>query len=302
MTNEHMPHSGIYFGDQRDLWWNYDFIELMAKRWDLASVRSVLDVGCGIGHWGFTLQPFISKETQMYGIDPESTWVEKATDRAREKGLDSQCHFQLGTAENIPFKDNSFDMVTCQTVLIHVADINVALKEMIRVLKPGGLLAVAEPNNIAPLLIFNTLNVNEPFDDLLEHIRFHITCERGKQALGLGYNSVGDILPYAFSKQNLNNIQVFLSDKTSLMIPPYDTKEEKTLLKHINESENKEIIVWPVDESKRYYLAGGGTELEFEKIWTKLIKDAKESIEGFKNKTLSSTNATVMYLISGRKK
>lgn len=301
MSNESMPHSGHYFGDQRDLWWNYDFIALMAKRWDLEAVRTVLDVGCGIGHWGFTLAPFLNKDTKMIGIDPEDTWVEKATARAKEKGLSEKCHYQVGTAERLPFDDNSFDMVTCQTVLIHVADVDVALKEMVRVLKPGGLLAVAEPNNIAPLLIFNNLNVNDPIDDLLVHIRFHALCERGKKALKLGYNSVGDILPLAFSKQNLNNIQVYLSDKTSPMIPPYCSKEEQILLKQISEWEDQEIVVWPKDETKRYFLAGGGSDSEFESMWAKLIKESKEHTKAIKNETLSSTNATVMYLISARK-
>lgn len=302
MKSEHMPHSCHYFGDQRDLWWNYDFIDLMAKRWDLSAIRSILDVGCGIGHWGFTLAPFLSRDTQVHGIDPESVWIEKATERAQEKGLQEQFHYQVGRAERIPFDDKSFDMVTCQTVLIHVPDIDIALKEMIRVLKPGGLLAVAEPNNIAPLLIFNTISIDEPLDDLLEHIRFHITCERGKKALGLGYNSVGDVLPYAFSRQNLWGIQVFLSDKTSPMIPPYQSDEEQTLLKQIADWENQEILVWPRDETKRYYLAGGGVENEFEGIWKKLVNASKESTQAIKDKTLSSTNATVMYLISGRKK
>lgn len=301
MSTDSMPHSGHYFGDQRDLWWNYDFIELMAKRWDLGSVHSVLDVGCGIGHWGFTLIPFLNKNTQIHGIDAEAAWVDKAKARAKEKGISEQCHFQVGKAEQIPFADNSFDMVTCQTLLIHVADINIALKEMIRVLRPGGILAVAEPNNIAPLLIFNTLNVNEPLDNLLEHIRFHITCERGKQALKLGYNSIGDILPYAFSRQNIENIQVYLSDKTSPMIPPYGSHEEKILLKQIEDWQGQEIIVWPKDETKRYFLAGGGSESEFDSIWPKLINDAKTNREAIQNQTLSSTNATVMYLISGRK-
>lgn len=301
MSNEQMPHSGHYFGDQRDLWWNYDFMELMAKRWDLRTVQRVLDVGCGVGHWGFTLAPFLSNDAQVVGIDPEATWVEKATERAKERGLEKNYLYQVGTVERLPFEDNAFDMVTCQTVLIHVADIDIALKEMIRVLKPGGLLAVAEPNNIAPLLIFNTLNVDEPLDNLLEQIRFQATCERGKKALNLGYNSVGDILPFAFSKQQLNNIQVYLSDKTSTMIPPYHSNEEQILLKQISEWEDQEIIVWPKDETKRYFLAGGGAASEFDPIWEKLLKESKESTEAIRNQTLSSTNATVMYLISAKK-
>jgi cyclopropane fatty-acyl-phospholipid synthase-like methyltransferase len=54
-----MKHSEAYFGDERDFWWNRDFLELMAKRWDLKSVSSALDVGCGVGHWGQLLSHFL---------------------------------------------------------------------------------------------------------------------------------------------------------------------------------------------------------------------------------------------------
>ncbi len=297
-----MPHSGHYFGDQRDLWWNYDFLELMAKRWDLSSVHSVLDVGCGIGHWGFTLAPFLNDKSQISGIDPEPRWIEKATERAREKNLERQFHYQIGKAEQIPYEDNTFDMVTCQTVLIHVRDPSIALKEMIRVLKPGGLLAVAEPNNLAPLLVFNNLNVNDPVDEVLMAIQFYMMCERGKQALGLGYNSIGDILPFTFSQQGLRKIQIYLSDKTSPLIPPYLSREAQILLDQIKAWEGQEILTWPKEETKQYFLAGGGIEAEFEEIWQALLKDFKKNMQAFKDKTLSTTGTTLMYLISGRKK
>ncbi len=45
-------------------------------------------------------------------------------------------------------------------------------KRMLRVLSRGGLLAVAEPNNLAPALIFDNLNVDQPIETLLENIRF----------------------------------------------------------------------------------------------------------------------------------
>ena len=45
-------HSAEYFGDTRDYWWNADFLELMGKRLSLDRARDVLDVGCGVGHWG----------------------------------------------------------------------------------------------------------------------------------------------------------------------------------------------------------------------------------------------------------
>lgn len=53
------PHSKQYFNDTRDFWWNKDFLQLMANRLCLKDVQKVLDVGCGQGHWGLLLLPFL---------------------------------------------------------------------------------------------------------------------------------------------------------------------------------------------------------------------------------------------------
>ena len=45
-------HSEDYFGEQRNFWWNSDFINLLSQRWQLHRVSRMLDVGCGVGHWG----------------------------------------------------------------------------------------------------------------------------------------------------------------------------------------------------------------------------------------------------------
>jgi trans-aconitate methyltransferase len=43
-------HPAEYFGEQRDFWWNRDFLTLLGQRWELEKVNTVLDVGCGLGH------------------------------------------------------------------------------------------------------------------------------------------------------------------------------------------------------------------------------------------------------------
>src|SRR5438067_989004 len=137
------PHSAAFFGDFRDFWWNRDFLELMARRWNLSAVQSVLDVGCGIGHWGRILLPLLPEHAKLTGIDREPEWIEKANtlgDRERTSYLE-------GDVMALPFEDSSFDLVTCQTVLIHLQDPLGAIREMMRVAKPGGLIVTAEPNN-----------------------------------------------------------------------------------------------------------------------------------------------------------
>ena len=139
-------------GDWRDTWWNDAFLALMAAQWGLGQVQSILDVGCGVGHWGQRLMRHTSGGAILHGVDAEEAWVEGARERAVTLGLEGRAHFQTGTAESLPWEDDSLDMVTCQTLLIHVPDLRVAIREMIRVLRPGGLFLVAEPNNFARAL------------------------------------------------------------------------------------------------------------------------------------------------------
>ena len=87
MTSEPRPHSAEYFGDQRDFWWNRDFVELMARRWQLSQARSVLEVGSGVGHWSRVLAPSLAPEAKLVGVEREPKWVAEATARAQAHGL-----------------------------------------------------------------------------------------------------------------------------------------------------------------------------------------------------------------------
>ena len=103
----------------------------------------------------------------MTGVDRERTWVEQASDRASAAGLFARYSYRLGDALQLPFDSGSFDFVTCQTVLIHLADPRVAIREMLRVLKPGSLLAVVELNNLAGAMLADRLAFDMPIEEAL---------------------------------------------------------------------------------------------------------------------------------------
>ena len=95
-------HSAECFGDTRDHWWNRDFLRLMAKRWKLDAVRDVLDVGCGVGHWGVLLASVMPGDVRVTGVDREPSWVEQARARAAARGLDGRFSYQQGEARAPP--------------------------------------------------------------------------------------------------------------------------------------------------------------------------------------------------------
>src|SRR5689334_467917 len=174
-------HSEAYFGETRDWWWNRDYLSIVAQRLRFSEAKAVLDVGAGVGHWGRILSHFLPEGARVIGVDREEAWVKEASARAPRAGVSFE--YRLGTAERLPFPDSSFDIVTCQTLLIHVRDPLDVIREMLRVTRAGGLVLLVEPNNLSASLGSGTALFERPVAELVELVRLQLTCERGKAAL-----------------------------------------------------------------------------------------------------------------------
>src|SRR5947208_2328442 len=126
------PHSAEQFGPQRDFWWNRDFLDLMAKRWRLSEAASLADIGCGLCHWSRLLYPYLRAPARFAGVDREARWVAEAPQHFRRvfpETAPELLSFHEGDATRIPLPDNSFEVVTCQTVLMHLAEPIEALQQ-----------------------------------------------------------------------------------------------------------------------------------------------------------------------------
>lgn len=290
-------HSEEYFGEQRDYWWNRDFLDLMAKRWKLDQVESLLDIGCGLGHWGRLLAPYLTPAAKIIGVDREPEWVNKA----REYKIARPANYEIADAMKLPFADESFDLVTCQTLLIHLKDPKAAILEFIRVLKPGGILAVAEPNNNAQQMVRSNLDNPSSIEKQLNDIRFQLICESGKINLGEGNNSVGDLIPGYLSECHLDDIQVYLSDKATPIFAPYNQQEQKVSIEQFKDYLDREVCVWDKEDTLRFFLAGGGTNEEFENHWKENLKEMKKVNQAIDAGNYHSAGGNMFYLISGRK-
>lgn len=296
------PHSAEYFGESRNYWWNADFLELMGRRWNLETVETVLDVGCGLSYWGILLKDILPQNAKVVGIDRENSWIEQAKIRAQHYKIDDRYSYKVGDANQLPFLNHSFDMVTCQTLLIHVADVKGVLLEMVRVLKPGGILVLIEPNNIACSLILSTLDLDENVDDILDAARFQFLCERGKKSLNEGYFSIGDQLPGYLAEIGLNNIQVYISDKARALFPPYNSEEQQSIVNERRNWSKTGFWIWHEENAKRYYVAGGGDITKFDFYWKKILdRYHTKVLKGIDNISYSTSGGILMYCISANK-
>lgn len=105
----------------------------------------ILEIGSGTGE----LISFIKHKypgVSAYGMDYSSVSVKRAKNIISKFGL--EVFFIEGDIEKMPFDDNSFDIVFGDQVLGHVGDINIAVSEIKRVLKPGGLCFVSTVNRL----------------------------------------------------------------------------------------------------------------------------------------------------------
>lgn len=119
--------------------------ELSFRQLRVAPGQVVADIGCGAGDDVLKLSHLVGPDGMVIGVDISAPMVEEA--RRRMAGAPAM-DFTVAPATDLPFASNSLDAIRADRVLIHVPDPEAALKEMLRVLKPGGRLCVCEPDMV----------------------------------------------------------------------------------------------------------------------------------------------------------
>ncbi len=98
----------------------------------------VLDVGSGTGSLSFAVLA-VTQHTRVVGVEPSNEYAA----HAERAGSDPRARFVVGDARRLPFEDATFDTTLSSLVLNFVPDRALALREMIRVTRPGGVVAAA---------------------------------------------------------------------------------------------------------------------------------------------------------------
>lgn len=105
---------------------------------------SALDVGCGPGTDTRALAARVGPAGRVVGIDHDAEMVAEADRRAAEEGLAAVVTHLEGSALALPFADGAFDAARSERLFLHLAEPERALAEMIRVVRPGGWVVVAD--------------------------------------------------------------------------------------------------------------------------------------------------------------
>lgn len=103
-------------------------------------MMNLLDLGCGPGIVTAAMAPDV-REAVAYDLTPEM--LDKAKQRCQEAGL-KNVRFELGSAEHLPFPDESFDSVATRLTIHHFLDPRRVMKEVVRVTRRNGKVVVAD--------------------------------------------------------------------------------------------------------------------------------------------------------------
>lgn len=123
-------------------------------------INSILDIGTGSGDFIEVLQD-VFPQAQITGVDPDTESLQEAI--KKYPGVS----FGEMRAEILEFADNSFDLASISMALHHLPDIQTSLKEMLRVVKPGGWIIVNE-------LFSDNLNPSQEVHKIFHHFRSKI--------------------------------------------------------------------------------------------------------------------------------
>jgi arsenite methyltransferase len=107
----------------------------------LRAGEKVLDAGCGTGLLVHDMSSTIGSQGRIIGVDFSDDMLELAKKRCAEL---TNIELQQGSVTQLGFADNSFDAASCIQTLLYVEDVETALSELHRVLKPGGRVAIIE--------------------------------------------------------------------------------------------------------------------------------------------------------------
>ena len=142
----------------------------------------VLDVATGTGHTAFALAPYVAR---VIAIDLTPEMLSEGRKLKAERGVPN-VEFRLADAHALPFVDATFDIVTCRRAAHHFVDIAKALREMNRVIRPGGRLVIDDRSVPEDDFVDKTMNRLDRLHDG-SHVREYRPSEWERMLLDAGF-------------------------------------------------------------------------------------------------------------------
>lgn len=173
------------------------FAQIYKRRtYSLMEIRAnsvLLDVGCGTGEDVIAMAHLVGPGGQVIGIDKNPAMIAEGWKRAEGRGL--PVTFQVEDSHGLSFADDMFDAVRSDRAVQHMDDPPRAIREIVRVTRPGGVIVISEPD-------WETLTIDSQNRDLTRRIANYMTDRAVKQGW------MGRQLWRIFQEAGLNEVRV----------------------------------------------------------------------------------------------
>jgi hypothetical protein len=170
---------------------------------------------------------------------------------------------------------------------------------MIRITRPGGLIMCAEPNNLFGRFPSAWSAEHMSVERLTRLTEMAWLHTRGRRLRGFGRDYLGELLPGLFAKLGLENIRVWLCDKTALMIPSYDSSEQQAFIRSYERFRASGTGPFDREDMRANVLAGGGTDAFFNAAWADYLTDDCATVQAINDARWSSAGGTLLYFVVG---
>ncbi len=291
------PHSAAQFTPSRDHWWNADFLDLMARRLNLRACRNVLELGAGKGHWTSLILDRVAPEARVTLVERERRWV--ASLDKRFAGNPRVVTVKSDIAA-LALPHRTFDLVTCQTLLMHLPDVKAVLHQAFDLLVPGGLLLLSEPDNFAGRLALDNVRADLTPDEFGQIAAMWWAFEKGREKYGLGQEWIAVRLPGLINAEGFAGLTVYGNDRPAVLAPPYGTREERAAITDWLATPAHGEDVAAREDVLRFVLAGGMAEATFDRAWAIVSSLDAKARAALGERTLSYCTGN-LYLFAARR-
>jgi hypothetical protein len=120
-------------------------------------------------------------------------------------------------------------------------------------------------------------------------------------ALGEGDNSLGDRVAGLLVQHGLADVTVYVNDKATAIHPPYETAAQRAFVEDARDRVARRIWNFDEAESRRLFLAGGGSDADFAASFTRCLASRENIVRGLDDGRYHGVIGGPFYLISGRK-
>ena len=253
----------------RSLYLNIDYLQfLIEKVWKITKKVDVIDFGCGYGYLGLVLMSLLPNGSSYTGVDISEELINKGKEIF--KGLPFNHKFILSSANNVPEKDDTFDIAICNSVLMHIPEPDAVLAEMKRITKNDGMIITCESNwnAVNALLYIDGIKKSKITDLGFLQILFERIHEKTKKD-----GNIGMKMPVIMARNNIKNIQARISDSVRIILADEKNEDQDSIYTSLqSDGFGEELSDEQKSKKINWFMELGFSEEEATKYLEKEIK------------------------------